>query len=82
MRITTKGQVTIPIAVRKNLGMLPGTDVEIVEDGDAASIIKSKSNGGRPGRGDRLVALLANSATDRSLGRTTDEILLITRGDD
>jgi AbrB family looped-hinge helix DNA binding protein len=82
MRITTKGQVTIPLSVRKSLGMLPGTEVEIVQDGNAASIVKSKSNGGRPSRGERLVTLLAGSATDRSLGMTTDEILLLTRGDD
>ncbi len=82
MRITTKGQVTIPLSVRKNLGMLPGTEVEIVQNGNVASIVKSKNNSGRPGRGERLVALLSGSATDRSLGMTTDEILLLTRGDD
>jgi len=82
MRITTKGQVTIPLAVRKNLGMLPGTEVEIVQNGDLANIVKSKKKGNRPSRGDLAVALLADSATDRSLGMTTDDILLLTRGDD
>ena len=27
MRITTKGQVTIPQAIREELGLLPGTEV-------------------------------------------------------
>ena len=35
MRITDKGQVTIPIAVREQLGLLPGTEVDFVVDGDA-----------------------------------------------
>ena len=28
MRITTKGQVTIPIEIRKKMGLLPETEVE------------------------------------------------------
>ncbi|MGE4021510.1 MAG: AbrB/MazE/SpoVT family DNA-binding domain-containing protein [Pyrinomonadaceae bacterium] len=81
MRITTKGQVTIPLSVRKSLGMHPGTEVEIVKNGNTASIRKA-SSGSRPSRGERAVELLAGSATDMSLGMTTDEILLLTRGDD
>ena len=34
MRITSKGQVTIPQAVRESAGLLPNTEVDIVlEDG-------------------------------------------------
>ncbi|NOT49143.1 MAG: AbrB/MazE/SpoVT family DNA-binding domain-containing protein [Acidobacteria bacterium] len=80
MRITSKGQVTIPLSVRRNLGMLPGTEVEIVENGDLANIVKSKNNGIRANRGEQLVALLSGSATDKRF--TTDEILAMTRGED
>jgi AbrB family looped-hinge helix DNA binding protein len=36
MRVTTKGQVTIPKPVRRRLGIKPGTEVEFVlRDGEA-----------------------------------------------
>jgi len=81
MRVTTKGQVTIPLHVRKRLGIFPGTEVEFVLRGDSAALRKTdpKKNGGAS-RGERLVALLAGSATDRRY--TTDEILSMTRGED
>lgn len=35
-RISSKGQVTVPIEVRDQLGLIPGTDVEfLVRDGEA-----------------------------------------------
>ena len=32
MRVTTKGQVTIPINVREMLGIIPETDIDFRED--------------------------------------------------
>ena len=32
MRVTQKGQVTIPLAVRRALGIRPGTNVEFALD--------------------------------------------------
>jgi AbrB family looped-hinge helix DNA binding protein len=32
MRVTTKGQVTIPQHIRKKLGITPATEVDFVED--------------------------------------------------
>ena len=34
MRITTKGQVTIPQDIRERFGLLPHTEVEFVVEGD------------------------------------------------
>ncbi len=81
MRVTTKGQVTIPIEVREKLGIFPGTEVEFTVSGNSATLRKRKrsKNGGMT-RGARAVALLAGSATDKGL--TTDEILALTRGTD
>ncbi len=80
MRVTTKGQVTIPQDVRKSLGIFPGTEVEFVLDGNSANLIKTKPINGHISRGERAVALLAGSATDTRF--TTDEILAMTRGED
>ncbi|MGQ0543249.1 MAG: AbrB/MazE/SpoVT family DNA-binding domain-containing protein [Blastocatellia bacterium] len=80
MRVTTKGQVTIPQEIRRSLGIFPGTEVEFVLNGNSANLIKTKTSNGRLSRGERLVALLAGSATDKTF--TTDEILAMTRGED
>jgi len=73
MRITSKGQVTIPADVREQLGLLPHTDVRFRVRGNAAVLEKVKGPGRR---GARLVDRLRGSATVRM---TTDQILALTR---
>ena len=76
MRITSKGQVTIPQDVRERHGLLPGTEVEFISDGDTVRVRKVR---GKRGRGERLIAHMRGRATS---GMTTDEIMALTRGDD
>ena len=78
MRITSKGQVTIPQAFREKAGLLPGTEVEFELDGDAVRIRRAQAPI-TPGRGARIVELLRGSATIRM---TTDEIMALTRGEE
>jgi len=80
MRVTTKGQVTIPQAIREKLGIFPGTEVEFILRGNSADLRKTKNKNGHRSRGQRAVALLAGSATDKRF--TTDEIMAMTRGED
>lgn len=75
MRITTKGQVTIPVDIRERLGLLPNTEVEFVLDGDAVRLRKAEGAGRR---GKRLVEHMRGRATS---GMTTDEIMALTRGE-
>lgn len=82
MRVTSKGQVTIPIAIREKLGIMEETELEFSVEGNRGIFEKVPPKNGRRSRGERAVALLAGSATDTSLGLTTDEILRLTRGDD
>ena len=74
MRITAKGQVTIPQEIRQRLGLLPETEVEFVVVGRTARIRKV---GGGTARGRRIVDRLRGRATTRL---TTDQILALTRG--
>ncbi len=74
MRITSKGQVTIPQEIRDRLGLLPETEVEFDVVGTTARIRKVE---GRPGRGRGVVEHLRGRATRRL---TTDQILALTRG--
>ena len=78
MRITGKGQVTIPIAIRERAGLLPGTEVDFELDGDAVRIVRAKSPRGET-RGQEIVRRLRGSAT---VPLSTDEILAMTRGYD
>ncbi len=41
MRLTVKGQVTIPQAIREQLGLMAGTEVTFDIDGDAVRIKKA-----------------------------------------
>jgi AbrB family looped-hinge helix DNA binding protein len=60
MRITSKGQVTIPQAIRERVGLLPHTEVEFtVERGRA--VIRPKA--GPADRGRRITAHLKAHGT-------------------
>ena len=74
MRLTSKGQVTIPQEIREALGLMPYSEVEFELDGDAVRIRKAR----RPtGRGAAVVARMKGTATTRL---TTKQILKLTRG--
>lgn len=44
MRVTEKGQVTIPKPIRDKLGIGPGSEVEFVERDDAVEIVRLDSS--------------------------------------
>lgn len=75
MRITSKGQVTIPDDIRKKAGFLPNTDVEFVCSGKRVYIRKAE---GRHRRGHSLIEAMRGKG---DVKMTTDEIMALTRGD-
>jgi AbrB family looped-hinge helix DNA binding protein len=75
MRITSKGQVTIPQEIRDRFGFLPETEVDFRVEGNAVRLVKIGSKRGR-GRGESVVKRLRGTAGVRM---TTDEILALTR---
>lgn len=74
-RVTSKGQVTIPVEIRQRFGFFPDTEVEFIVDGDRVHI--RPAGNGESGRGARLVGRLRGRGTIRM---TTDEIMALTRG--
>jgi AbrB family looped-hinge helix DNA binding protein len=76
MRITSKGQVTIPQGIRERFGFLANTDVDFRVEGGAVRVIRTERKRGQS-RGSALVARLRGRADTRM---TTDEILALTRG--
>lgn len=77
MRITSKGQVTIPAGIRAQAGLLPHTEVAFEFDGTAVRIVPAAA-GHKPSRGGRLVGHLRGRG---DVAMTTDEIMALTRGD-
>ena len=74
MRVTIKGQVTIPQHIRQKLGIVPATDIECVEEKDRVYIVKNERLGNRNNKFRKL----RGAATVRM---TTDEIMALTRKD-
>jgi AbrB family looped-hinge helix DNA binding protein len=80
MRITSKGQVTIPREIRERAGLLPHTEVDFEFDGKVVRLLPAR-NRKRTGRGARFVAHLRRRgdvamSTDRNNGvgpETTDD---------
>ena len=71
MRVTTKGQVTIPRNVREILGITPETEIDFKEDNGKFYIVKTS----KPSRTDNFKKL-RGIATARM---STDEIMSLTR---
>lgn len=74
MKITSKGQVTIPEEIRIRLGPLPHTKVEFELGDDHARIRRA----GDDTRGRSGVEILRGTADIRM---TTDQIMALTRGE-
>ena len=78
MRITTKGQVTIPQEIREELGLLPNTEVTFdIVDGEAR-LRKARGRRGKLSRGDSVIQHLRGVRPSNKL--TTDEIMALMRG--
>jgi AbrB family looped-hinge helix DNA binding protein len=76
MRITSKGQVTIPAEIREQAGLLPHTEVDFEFDGKAVRIVRAH-NRKKDGRGSRLIAQLRGRG---NVAMSTDAIMALTRG--
>ena len=78
MRITSKGQVTIPKEIRDGFGFLPGTEVEFVED---EGEIRIRKVAGGSNRGREIVEHLRRAGGGK-YKLSTEEIMRMTRGED
>jgi AbrB family looped-hinge helix DNA binding protein len=74
VRLTSKGQLTIPAAIRDELGLHPGTEVRFEIDGDAVRVMRADAQT----RGQRIVEHLRRH---RGSGEySTEQIMAWTRG--
>ena len=75
MKITAKGQVTIPKKWREKFGLLPGTEVEFIPEGEGLKLVKKK----QPGKGELIINHMKGRGTVKL---STDEIMALTRGEE
>jgi AbrB family looped-hinge helix DNA binding protein len=81
MRLTSKGQVTIPQAIRDIAGLKPGSEVDFhYEDGRVWLTCCEPQPELRRNRVRDAIRRAAGSA-NANLELTTDDILALTRGD-
>ena len=79
MRITSKGQVTIPQHIREQAGLLPMTEVEFAIENGVVTLRPSIPGGAPRPAIDAVVARMRGAA---GKGMSTDELMALTRGDD
>lgn len=73
MRVTSKGQVTIPQHIRLKLDIGPATEVEFIERHNHVYLVKKKDAQTSEQRFERLRGIA-------TVQMTTDEIMHLTRG--
>ena len=77
MRITSKGQVTIPQAIRERCGLVPHSEVEFVEEGGRVVLQRVEPGASR---GQEAVERLRHARLRTRL--STDQLLALTRGEE
>lgn len=76
MKITSKGQVTIPASLRLRLGLFPNTEV-VFEECDGGALIRPSVS-----LGELLEQRLRKARGVARGGPTTDNIMNLTRGEE
>lgn len=75
MRITRKGQVTIPKALRDRYGLIPESEVEF-EAGEDGVIIRPAGDSNA-----QIRASVERATGSATIPITTDQVMKLTRGD-
>jgi antitoxin PrlF len=77
MRITSKGQLTIPKTVREQAGFMPGSNVDVIFEDGVVTVRKAKKE--RADSIDKRIASVRGTGNHRF---TTEELMALFRGDD
>jgi AbrB family looped-hinge helix DNA binding protein len=82
MRVSSKGQVTIPKQIRRRQGIRVGSEVEFAEKGDSIVVTKAAPSNRRTDTGDDEFAAYLDRVTGIvDIGMTTDEFMQLLRGE-
>ncbi|MDC9729243.1 MAG: AbrB/MazE/SpoVT family DNA-binding domain-containing protein [Methyloprofundus sp.] len=76
MRVTSKGQVTIPREVRENMGILPAeTDIEFLQDGNGRWYLSKSASS------TKKLSRFRTAYQSGEITLSTDEIMALTRSE-
>jgi len=75
MRVTTKGQVTIPLEIRQKLKITPASEVDFIVGEDGRVYIEKVKDGATGKRFSRLRGVA-------TVKMTTEEIMALTRAEE
>jgi AbrB family looped-hinge helix DNA binding protein len=81
MRVTSKGQVTIPKHIRRRAGIRPGAEVDFSEQDGAILVRKAARHSKARSAGDGFADYLDSVTGVVDLGMTTDEFMQLLRGE-
>lgn len=73
MRLTTKGQVTIPQEIREKLGITPAVEIDFIEEKNRIYLVKREGRTKGTIKFNKLRGIA-------NVKMTTDEIMTLTRG--
>jgi AbrB family looped-hinge helix DNA binding protein len=73
MRVTTKGQVTIPQEIREKLGITPAVEIDFIEEKNRIYLVKREGHTKKSFKFGKLRGVA-------NVKMTTDEIMALTRG--
>ncbi|MFU7500688.1 MULTISPECIES: AbrB/MazE/SpoVT family DNA-binding domain-containing protein [unclassified Candidatus Tisiphia] len=73
MKISSKGQITIPIDIRSKFGFLPDTEITFIEKEDGVLLKKYQNQNDR---GNKLILHMSGKSTVKM---STDTIMKLTR---
>jgi len=76
MKVTVKGQITIPVVLRRRYGI--GKDTEVKFRATKEGILLTAADSA----GDRFARWVARAKGSATTGLTTDKIMKMTRGED
>ena len=79
MRVTEKGQVTIPKHIRDQLGIEAGSEVDFVDDNGRVRLVKAGPEAAAAQRAQRMRMWIDRVKGKANAGLTTDEIMAMTR---
>lgn len=81
MRLTSKGQVTIPQDIREMAGLTPGSEVEFHYEDGRVWLVRGEDNPEFRRKRIRAAILTATGSANANPDLSTDDIMALTRGD-
>ena len=79
MRMTSKGQVTVPLPIRERSGLVPGSEVEFEIDDEGVVRLRRKGDAEQP-RNAALEEAIGRMRGSATAGMSTEEIMALMRG--